>query len=308
MEILHYTPEQIIPAIEFYNALIAEVPHCYPVNEEDFAYAMRGVIRQQSDDNDDFEDETAYIALHDGIVKAFVHVGYYEDENDNGDKVNNGVIRFLGYQRGARNIGQATLDKAEDYFKDNNVSRIVAFPKIHRYSFYHFEYAELSDKLDHIHGLLGINDYQSYHGQVFLDWQNYNVNPPSIKPSVNLKIEWKDGRGKLPNCHIKAYKGGEEIGECWNVSCGQFSNHPDVQDWVYTDWIGVEDAYQGEGLGKYLLQYSLHEMHKVGYKHAALSTDWDNNRALLFYSNFGYRAVDWTYAYQKPFQKIQKDM
>ena len=37
MEILQYTPEQIIPAIEFYNALIAEVPHCYPINEEDFA-------------------------------------------------------------------------------------------------------------------------------------------------------------------------------------------------------------------------------------------------------------------------------
>ena len=263
---------------------------------------MRGVMGQQSDDNDDFEDETAYTALHNGIVKAFVHVGYYEE-----DKANKGVIKFLGYQRGARNVGQAILDKAEDYFKDNNVSRIVAFPKIHRYRFYHFEYAELSDKLDHIHGLLGINEYQSYHGQVFLDWENYNVDPPTIDPSVNLIVEWKDGRGKLPNCHIRAYRDGEEIGECWNVSCGQFSSHSDVQDWVYTDWIGVEDAYQGEGLGKYLLQYSLHEMHKVGYKHATLSTDLDNNRALLFYSNFGYRAVDWTSAYQKISPKILKD-
>ena len=299
MEIRQYTPDLLLPLTEFYNNLTVEVPHCYPVEEEEFAYAMCGVMRQTDNDEDDFEDETAYIALYDGIVKAFVHVGYYGDENDNGDKMNKGVIRFLGYQRGARNIGQVILDKAEDYFKDNNVSRIVAFSKIYRYSFYHFEYAELSDTLDHIHGLLGINDYQSYHGQVFLDWQNYNVDPPTINPSVNLKVQWKDGRGKLPNCHIKAFRDGEEIGECWNVSCGQFSSHPDVQDWVYTDWIGVEDEYQGEGLGKYLLQYSLHEMHKVGYKHAALSTDWNNNRALLFYSNFGYRAVDWTYAFEK---------
>ena len=297
MDIFQYTPEQIEPVIEFYNELIAEVPHCYPVKEEEFAYAMRGVISESDNDDDDFEDETAFIVMQDGAVKAFVHVGYYQD--DDGDKVNNGAICFLGYQRGVRHIGQVILDKAEDYFRDNNVSRIVAFSKIYRYSFYHFEYAELSDKLDHIHGLLGINDYQSYHGQVFLDWKDYNVDPPSINPSVNLKVEWKDGRGKLPNCHVTAHRDDEEIGECWNVSCGQFSSHPDVQDWVYTDWIGVEDAYQGEGLGKYLLQYSLYEMHKVGYKHAALSTDWNNNRALLFYSNFGYRAVDWTYAFDK---------
>ena len=298
MEILQYKPSLLKPVIEFYNELIAEVPHCYPVEEEDFTYAMRSVIGQSDVDDDDFKGETAFVAICDGSVKAFVHVGY-EDENGNGEKVYKGVIRFLGYQRGERKIGQAILNKAEDYFKDNNVSRIVVFSKIYRYNFYHFEYAELSDTLDHIHGLLGINEYQSYHGQVFLDWQNYKVNPPSINPSIELRVEWKDGRGKLPNCHIKAYKDGEEIGECWNVSCGQFSSHPDVQDWVYTDWIGVEDDYQGEGLGKYLLQSSLHEMHRVGYKHAALSTDWDNNRALLFYSNFGYRAVDWTYAYQK---------
>lgn len=305
MEIRQYTPDLLLPLTEFYNNLTTEVPHCYPVEEEEFAYAMRGVIGESGNGDDDFEDETAFIAIHDRSVKAFVHVGYYEDGNS--DKVNNGVIRFLGYQRGDRNIGQVILDKAEEYFRDNNVSRIVAFSKIYRYNFYHFEYAELSDTLDHIHGLLGINDYRSYHGQVFLDWQNYNVNPPTIKPDVNLKVEWKEGRGKLPNCHITAHRDGEEIGECWNVSCGQFSSHPDAQDWVYTDWIGVEDAYQGEGLGKYLLQYSLHEMHKVGYKHAALSTDWNNNRALLFYSNFGYRAVDWTYAYEKTLPRSAKE-
>lgn len=305
MEIYEYTPDLLKPVTLFYNNLTAEVPHCYPVKEEEFAHAMQYAIGQASNDDEDFEDETAYIAMQDGSVKAFVHVGYYEVGN--ADKVNIGAIRFLGYARGARHAGQEVLDKAEDYFRTHNVSRIFAFSKRHRYSFYHFEYAELSDKLDHIHGLLGINEYRSYHGQVFLDWKNYNVNPPPIKPDVNLKVEWKDGRGKLPNCHITAHQDGEEIGECWNVSGGQFSSHPDAQDWIYTDWIGVEDEYQSKGLGKYLLQYSLHEMHKVGYKHAALSTEWNNYRALLFYSNFGYRAVDWTYAYEKNLPRSAKE-
>ena len=29
--------------------------------------------------------------------------------------------------------------------------------------------------------------------------------------------------------------------------------------------------------------------------------------ALLFYSNFGYRAVDWTYAYEKNLQRSVKE-
>ena len=67
----------------------------------------------------------------------------------------------------------------------------------------------------------------------------------------------------------------------------------------YNMWLGVNDEFQGRGLGRYLLQYALHEMHKIGYRHAVISTDWENYRAFLFYSNCGYRVSDWTYAYSK---------
>lgn len=301
MEILQYTPDMLPPLTQFYNRLTADVPHCYPIKEVELANAMRNVIGQTDNTDDDFESETAFIAMQGGAVQAFIHAGYYQSEN--GDEVNKGVIRFLGYERHVRNAGQAVLEKAEDYFRTNNIIQIIAFRKIHRYSFYHFEYAELSDTLDHVHALLGFNDYRRYHGQVFLDWKNFNLIPTTLTLPVTLSVEWKQGRGKLPNCNITAHRDGEEVGVCWSVSGGEFSSHPDVQDWVYTDWIGVEDEYQGQGIGKYLLQYSLHEMHKVGYRHASLSTDWDNNRALLFYSNCGYKVIDWTYAFEKVLPK-----
>ena len=78
-----------------------------------------------------------------------------------------------------------------------------------------------------------------------------------------------------------------------------FSSHPDAQDWLHTVWLGIEEDFQGQGLGRYLLQYALQEMKEVGYKHAAISTAWDNHRAFLFYSNCGYRTVDWTYGFVK---------
>ena len=71
------------------------------------------------------------------------------------EEENIGIIRFMGYERGERRAGQSVLEKAEDYLKAFNVSRIFAFPQDCRYRFYHFEHAYLSDALDQVQGILG---------------------------------------------------------------------------------------------------------------------------------------------------------
>ena len=43
MEIVQYTPDLQTSVTQFYNRLTADVPHCYPVNEDEFATAIRGV-------------------------------------------------------------------------------------------------------------------------------------------------------------------------------------------------------------------------------------------------------------------------
>ena len=198
-----------------------------------------------------------------------------------------------------RRVGQAVLEKAEDYLKAFNVSRIFAFPQDCRYRFYHFSHAYLSDALDQVQGLLGFNGYRRSEGEVFLDWENYVVTPVPSSLPVTLSINWKEGRGKHPNCTVLAHQDGEQVGICESICGGEFSSHPDAQDWFHTVWLGVEDDFQGQGLGRYLLQYALQEMKKIGYRHAAISTAWDNHRAFLFYSNCGYRTVDWTYEFVK---------
>ena len=86
---------------------------------------------------------------------------------------------------------------------------------------------------------------------------------------------------------------------CECVSYGEFSRVDEVQDWRFTTWLGVSDKFQGKGLGRYLLQRALQELHRTGYRHASISTDWQNFRAAVFYSNYGYHTVDWTYAVRK---------
>ena len=298
MEILQYTPDMLSSLTQFYNHLTAIVPHCYPVKEKEFSLAI-----QNLDSGDDLscerkhKTEKMFIAIDDGKIKAFVHtVLSLKAENEEEDV---GFIRFLGYERGERYAGQVVLEKAEAYFKTCNVSRIFAFSQNDRYRFFHFEHAYLSDALDHVQGLLGYNGYRRSDGEVFLDWENYEVSSIEAPLPITLNVDWKDGRGQRPNIHVDAYLGDKKVGECDTLSCGEFSSHPNVQDWLHTVWLGIEEEFQGQGLGRYLLNYTLQEMHNIGYRHAAISTNWENYRALLFYSNCGYHVVDWTYEYEK---------
>ena len=294
MEIVQYTPDLQSALTEFYNRQTVNVPRCYPVKEEEFALAMRGVNGKANIQEDGLDFETVFIAIVNRAVQAFIHVGIGQ-VGDNPV----GVIRFLGYERGARRAGQAVLEKAEAYLKTCNVAHIDAFSQDSRYRFYHFQNAGLSDGLDHVQALLGFNGYQCCSGEVFLDWENYSVIPTPTSVPVTFSVDWEQGRGQRPNCTVHAYLDSEKIGECESVSGGEFSSHPDAQDWLHTIGLDIEDPYQGQGIGRYLLQYALQEMRKIGYRHATISTDWENYRAFLFYSNCGYRAVDWTYELEK---------
>ena len=298
MEILQYTPNMQEPLTQFYNRMTANVPKCYPVKSEEFAAAIRGVTTGKADKKEGgLDSEAAFVAMANGAVQAFIHIGIGQVGENREEDI--GVIRFMGYERGARRVGQAVLEEAEAYLKTFNVSRIFAFPQDCRYRFYHFAHAYLSDALDQVQGLLGFNGYRRSEGEVFLDWEDYSVTPIPSRLPVTLSVEWQDGRGQFPNCTVLAHQNGEQVGICESLCGGEFSSHTDAQDWFHTVWLGIEDDFQGQGLGRYLLQYALQEMKKIGYRHAAISTAWDNYRAFLFYSNCGYRTVDWTYEFVK---------
>ena len=297
MEIFQYTPDLQTPLTQFYNRLTADVPHCYPIKEAEFAIEMREINRKADKTEGGPHSETVFVAMQNGAVQAFIHVGLNQMRDED-----IGTIQFLGYERGARYAGQTVLEKGEAYLKTHNVTRIFAFLGC-AYRFYHLAYAGLSDALDHVQALLGFNGYRRYSGWVFFDWENYDITPTSPPIPVTLSVNWHQERGERPDCTIEAYQDDEKIGECCSVSGGETSNHADAQDWFHTVWLGIEDEFQGQGLGRYLLQYTLQEMKKIGYRHAAISTGWNDYRAQLFYSNCGYRVVDWTYEFVKDLSK-----
>jgi ribosomal protein S18 acetylase RimI-like enzyme len=300
MEIIQYDPTLLPDITVAYNDITRNVPHCYPVRSEDFEPVVAGVIHE-SEGHKRLHSEAAFVARDGRSIRGFIHIGVKRPEN--GGKTEEGVIRFLWYERGCRGVGQRLLDAATEYFQARDVKTITAFSQDYRYRFYHFDHAYLSDHLDHIQALLAFNGYRKAGGEIFLDWPNYYAVPTSSEIPAEFTFEWENGNGERPTGIVRAHQGGKEIGVCASVCGGEFSHMPEAQDWLFTTWLGVSDEFQGKGLGRYLLHRALQEMRGGGYRHASISTAWDNHRAFLFYSNYGYHVVDWTYGFRRELEE-----
>ena len=134
-----------------------------------------------------------------------------------------------------------------------------------------------------------------------MDWPDYPEREP-VDVDLDFAIQVRSepqSRGDRQATLIQALVEGEGAGQCILRSGGEYSRDPGALKWAFIDWLGVRDEYQGIGLGKHLLQRGLNEMRLIGYRHACITTAWDNYRAFVLYTHFGFQVVDWTYGLRK---------
>ena len=294
MKIYHKEVSDSKDLVGVYNEQLKDAPYFYPVSPEEFE---DGIVSRNNPSNPeaDLHSEKIIVGEQDGKIVGFAHVSFGELKNW-GDPKKGGFFHFMTYQSGFRPIGQAILEECERYLKELDAEQIWVFMNASNYRFYHLGFGYLSDKMAHVYGLFRMNGYGIDIGEVFMSYPEYEV-PKPILPDEQIKITVtkKDGSGTLPNLQIKAFRNDDEIGECYTVSLEEFYQAKEAQDSFFTKWLGVDEKEQGKGLGKYLLQRMFLEMHKLGYKNAVISTNVKNHRALLFYTNFGYKVTDTSY-------------
>jgi len=301
MVILRYRGDMAEKLAMVYNEAVAGVPHCHPVDTKTFSQELLPATGGKST-RERLHSETGLVVRSRGSILGYAHLAVEKpkkEELSRTDEVpGRGAIRFLWYRPGQRKAGQELLDASHDYFRELGLERVMAFDQDYRYPFLGFKHSYLSDAMGHVQALFWINGYQRVKGEVFLDWPEFEPRRPS-EPGfgVDTELEPVQGVGRLPGIKVRALKDGNQVGVCECLSCAEFSKTEELQDWAFTQWIGVERDYQGRGLGRYLLRRALLELHAIGYRHAAISTDWKNYRAFTFYTNFGYSVVDWTHAY-----------
>ena len=294
MEIIPYEAELAPEVARLYNRAVSGLPHCHPVATERLA---RFLAREPEEASNDIpSDEVVFVAMADGQGIGFVdttvgHPGGWGDGTQ-------GVVRFLCYVPGRRAAGQALLEAAEAHLARKDLDRIQAFPQEHCYPFYHLHAAYLSDRLGHVEGLLGMGGYERVRGEVILDWPGFRpAVPPPPEASARTDVTFPEAGGELPGVEVRAWLDGDDVGECVCRSCGEYAPDAEAQRWVEVVGLGVEDNLRGRGWGRYLLLRALGEARETGYRNAAISTWWGNHRALLFYSNYGFRVADWTYGW-----------
>ncbi|MHC4201091.1 MAG: GNAT family N-acetyltransferase [Planctomycetota bacterium] len=304
MEIITYDPSMLEGLAAAYNRATSDLPHCYPVAEDTFEGGLRELSEDRKKDCS-LGWQEVLVARDGNVVVGFVHpaIGRLGE-----DKADVGMIRFLAYDRGRRATGQALLAAAEARLRERGARSVQVCPQEAIYPFYYAEPAFLSGRLDHVQALLAFSGYAKTRGEVFLDWPDFEPREP--EPSAvgaDIEVERREKPGRRPDIFVRARVAGKEVGVCHSGSLAQASGASEADEWVFTHWLGVERDVQGKGLGRRLLRRALVEAHALGFRHAAISTSWDNHRAFLFYSNFGYHVMDWTYGYSRDLDEPPPD-
>jgi len=294
MRILPFEPDLSAQVAALYNEAVAPVPDCHPVALDRFASLEKLA-------SEHLREEALVLAqTEDGRAVGFVHIGIAlpvkEEEEDWLPKGEPAAIRFLYYQPGYRQAGQALLDWAERWARERARSYLVAWHWLHRYPFY-LPYCYLSEYLAHVRALFGMNGYREHLSELYLRWPDFTP-PEPARPDLDFDLITEQAQGNYgPRLRLRAIRGEQEIGECC-MDRGHWSA-PDANDWCFCDELHVIDDLQGKRLGLFLLATGLQEMRKQGCRHAAITTNWANYRAALMYTNLGFQHADRTYSYRK---------
>lgn len=297
--------ESMLPAITAaYNELTRGVPHCFPVDQATLAAVLR------PPQLDEVLDEAIWVAFEGGEVVGFIHARVRIPRDLGGHLLAEadpiGALRFFAYRPSQRAAGQALLAAAEDYWRAHGLSVVVGFHYNDRYPFYHLPHVFLSLQLGHVIALLGSAGYAPDGIQLGLDWPDYVIDAPAPDDpaladpaggALAIEDEWPGVPGAKPTLVVHARSGEREVGV--SVWAGLDELGSAERDWVYTLWLGVDEAYRGRGLGRYLLRRGLYVLRQKGYRHASICVIGDNYRALQLYTNEGYRIIDWTHAWRK---------
>ena len=285
MEIVNYTTDHAEALTDVYNCSTADCMHCQPIEPGILAETL-------GSETESVLAERVFVSIDSGRPTGFSHAVIRTLKDDS----RCAAIRFLSYAPGNRASGLALLRHTIGYFREENFVQILAFDQDDQYPFYHRNHAYLSDRVGHVQALLSCEGFTADQGEVHLDWDDYDPGEPfEIEQPVEMTWTQLESAGSISAFEGKATIGDTVVGVCHVTSCAD--RYKGEEDRLFVNWLGVEEAFQGKGYGRFILQEALREGKRLGYRHAAISTDLRNHRAYAFYTNYGFRVTDWTYGW-----------
>lgn len=133
--------------------------------------------------------------------------------------------------------------------------------------------------------------------------------PETAKPASagSMDSSWRVDM-KASEWDLLLHQDGELIGECsaWGIplhfaGCAGFSN------WITVEYLGVEPAYQRQGIGRWLLAEQLRRQAQRGITHASLVTGTENQLVLRLGETFGLQVGSECWEFELVISQRSKD-
>jgi hypothetical protein len=144
------------------------VPDCYPVADEaSTAVKVTSILPVENTSTTPLlRRRQLLLAFTEGEAVGFVDFGLHRREQSGTESV--GIIRYLWFDIGAREAGQALLDCAEANLAQAGVDTISAFS----IPFLPF-HKHLSNSSGHLRALFTLRGYEITAGEVYITWDNF---------------------------------------------------------------------------------------------------------------------------------------
>ena len=300
MRVVRFEPNMAEAVARCYSETVAPAPYCAPVGAE-WVSDLKRLARQPLAEEEILVAQQP-VAQEGARIAGFAHVGVAAPATEEWHlKGEPGVIRFLAYRPGERPVGKGLLEAAEGWLRERSREAILAGHCNFMYPFYHLPFGHLSQRIAHVPPLFGMAGYSVEESEVFFAWEDFEA-PAVPKPDLDVEVvpEWREQVGTFgPGVVIHPRQGEKRVGECEVVRLGSDTWRPELRDWCMCTSLHIDEPLQGKGLGKHMLALGLREARERGLRHAMISTDWNNYRAYLFYTNFGFGFLDRTFSFRK---------
>ena len=298
MEICPLHPKDYDALFAYWNQLGKGIPYFFKVQQEKWIDCL---LHDNLDGETLYQHSEVLIAWEKENVLGFVqygqpHLGFGADGQTVLDP-HIGNLRHLYFPAGRPEVGEALYAAAWQYLEE--------FEQV--YAFYHIlgmscnaYHGKLSSRMPHVESLLLAKGFRIQHENIYyvLDSRIFDRGPQKSLHLHPSDIDNPHGKHRFVAIIKDPVKGNVEVGTAETRDL-RFLTAGGTSEAVYLTWIGINEPYQGQGLGKLLIHSLADFFAEDGLVKMHSDTPRENTRAQGFYEKMGFIKKDVTRDYIK---------
>ncbi len=296
MEIRSLQPDQTDALYSYWKKIGQGIPYFFKVQPERWVDCL---LQDRLDGLAQYLSSETLVAWENGSVLGFVQWGQPSlDFDANGQRVEHphtANLRHLYFPADRPEAGQALFAAVRPGLEQ--------FERV--YAFYHIlgmscnaYHGKLSSRMPQVERLLLANGFQIRHENIYyvLDCRIFDRGPQQ-----NLRLHPSDVDNLYGKHHFTALIKDPKIGTIEVGSAEtrdlRFLTAGGTSEVVYLTWFGIQEAYQGQGMGRLLIHSLADFFAEDGLISMHTDTPKENTRARGFYEKMGFVKRDITRDY-----------